>query len=197
MALDLAVISGYVMVLLARGVSRVGNKVLDHLLDQLAALINERIDRPTLKALQNNPGDSEIERVSHKLAAAAKTNRAFTSQLQKVIRDLDRHGGRTIIEQVINQVEAGTNVQAFGDHPMAAGHDIFNVKVPDPDDWSGAPSWVKATFGLGAVVCALGIAINFLMVKNGQVNFLGAGIATMGFVILLVGALGRMMSGRS
>src|SRR5688572_10499642 len=124
MALDLAVISGYVMVLLVRGAGHVADKVLDHLLDRLASLINERIDRPSLKALQNNPGEIEIERVSRKLAAAAKANRAFASQLQAVIRDLERHGGRTFI----NQVTAEQNVQAF-DGSIAVGRD-YNVNVP-------------------------------------------------------------------
>jgi hypothetical protein len=60
MALDLAAISGYVMVWLVRGAGYVGDKVLDNLLDRLGSLIYERIDRRTLKALQNDPDNIEI-----------------------------------------------------------------------------------------------------------------------------------------
>jgi hypothetical protein len=137
---------------------------------------------PSRRSISTGAGTSP----SRKLAAAAKANRAFASQLQEVIHELDRHGGR----KIINQVKAEINVQALGDHSMAAGRDIVNVKVPDRDDWSGSPSWVKATYGLGAVVCALGIAIHFLIMANNQFSPLGIGIFIIGFVILLLGAHG-------
>jgi hypothetical protein len=196
MALDVGVLSSYLTMWLYRGARQLADRTFEVLLDRLANLIEQRIGQRTLRALRKNPGDIEIAtQVSHKIATVAQRDHAFASELQKLIRDLDRCGGRTVINQV-NQV-TGQNVQAFGGQARAAGRDQFNVNVPDPDDWSRAPSWVKATFVLGAVIFALGLAINLLTMNRVPQGFpLGWGVFVIGFVILLVGALGKMMSGR-
>jgi len=164
MAIDVGVISLYLTGWLLRGAHHIADRTVDALLDRLANLIEQRIGPRTLRTLQKNPGDSEIARVSQKIATVAQRDPAFASELQALIRKLDQGGGqRVITTQVIN---AKQNVQAIGPHSKAAFGNIVDIKVPDPDDWSGAPNWVKATFGLGAVICALGLAIAILLLKN-------------------------------
>jgi hypothetical protein len=189
MPLDLGIISGYLTVLLARGARHLADHVLDGLLDRLAALLEKRID---LQALQSNPGAIETNRLAQSLAAAAQSDRAFASELEAVIRDLDRHGGRTII----NQVNAEQNVQAF-DQGIAVGGDLF-VNAPDPNDWSNAPGWVKGTSFLGFAVAVLGMGIFFLKMFGGPPTSVPVGLVVFffGFIMMGIGALGRMMSRR-
>ena len=190
MALDSGVISGYLIAFLLRGARRLADRSFESLLDKLANVIEQRIGRRPLETLQRNPGDTEANsRLCRKIEAAARTDQAFASELETLIRKLDRRGGR----KVINQVYAQKNVQAF-DQGIAVGRDL-HFNVPDPTDLSGAPGWVKTMYALGAVVAVLGLGyVMFTLKSDGSpISF---GVFILGCIMLLIGEVGRAMSKR-
>lgn len=205
LVIDGGLIVGYLTAALVRASQRWGDRTLDSMLDRLAALVARRLGRQPLDRLARNPTDSSVQReVGLTIDGAVSVDKAFERELSKLVTELDRRGGR----QVINQVYAQMNVQAF-DHGIAVGGDFNYFNVPDPTDLSTAAWWVKFCVVVGAVTAISGLFIfgYTLFTDMPDLNDpdfgetppgipLAFGVFFIGFVILGIGSLGRAMSRR-
>lgn len=161
--------------------------------------------RQTLDRLKGNARDENVQRdVGLTLDGALRADPSFARELASVIAELDKRGGR----QIINQVYARTNVQAFQDGIAVGGN--FNVyPAADPHDYSAAPSWVKLCIVVGSALAVAGLFIfgytlftDMPDLNDPDFGQTPRGIATAaavffaGFVITGIGSLGRALSRR-
>jgi hypothetical protein len=205
MLIDGGLIVGYVTAALLRGGKRVADKTVDALLDRLTGVIVDRMGPGPVDRLRRNPTDEQAQReVGLTIDGATSVDPKFASDLAALVAELDRHGGR----QMINEVYAQMNVQAF-DHGMAAGRDFNYFHAPDPTDMSGAPAWVKLCVVVGMFFAVAGLFIfgyTLFTTSNdlNDPNFgktpagipLAFGVFFAGFIILGIGSMGRAMSRR-
>jgi hypothetical protein len=193
MALDGGLIVGYLTAALLRAGGRLADRALDSLLNRLIDLVASRMGRAPLDRLAGNPRDEATQReVSLVIDGAISVDRAFARELAQLVAELDKRGGR----QLVNRVYAQMNVQAF-DHGIAIGRDFNYFHAPDPADYSNAPLWVKFCIVLGSVVAVAGLFIfgySFFTDITGIPFAFGVFFA--GFVILGIGSIGRAMSRR-
>jgi hypothetical protein len=205
MPIDGGLIVGYLTAALLRGGHRVADRTLDALLDRLTALVARRMGRGTLDRLKGHVRDENVQRdVGLTLDGAIKIDPSFARELAAVIADLDRRGGR----QLINQVYARTNVQAFQDGIAVGGN--FNVyPAADAHDYSDAPPWVKLCIVVGTAAAVAGLFVfgytlftdmpdlndpDFGQTPRGLA--VAAAVFFAGFVILGIGSLGGGLSKR-
>ena len=159
--------------------------------------------RAPLDRLAGDPRDETTQReLGLTIEGAVSVDRGFARELSGLIGELDRRGGR----QLLNQVYADMNVQAF-DHGIAVGRDFNYFHAPDPTDYSRAPGWVKLCVVLGSVLALAGMFIFgytlFTGIPNpGEPGFgdtppgipLAFGVFFAGFVLLAIGSIGRALS---
>lgn len=205
MPIDGGLIVGYLTAALLRAGRRWADRTMDSLLNRLTDLVASRMGHGPLDRLAGNPGDEGVQReVGLTIDGALTVDRGFARELAEVVAELDRRGGR----QIVNQVYAQMNVQAF-DHGVAIGRDFNYFHAPDPSDYSDAPSWVKFCVVLGSALAAAGVFIFGYTLFTGipDVNDpgfgetppgipLAFGVFFIGFLILGIGAIGRAMSKR-
>jgi hypothetical protein len=204
--MDGGIVVGYVTAWLFRGARQLADSAVESLLDRLARLVERRLGHRPIDALEQRPHDAETRnRVGASVAEQARRDPTFARELSQLVAELDRRGAR----QIINQVNAQVNLQAF-DHGIVVGRDYNVVDVPDPSDLSGAPVWVKLFLALGAAVCVTGLFIfGYTMFTDtpdlsdpssfGDVPRgipLAAGVFFAGFLITGIGTFGRAMSKR-
>ena len=206
--IDGGIVVGYLTAYLLRGARALADQAFESLLDRLAQVIERRLGARPLDQLERNPGDQDTQqRVSQTIQGAMQHDPQFSAEVRALAEQLDRMGGR----QIINQVYAQTNVQAFGERAIAATGPvtITDVKVPDPTDWSDAPGWVKLFAIVGIILCVVGFLIfGYTLFTDNQSlndpNFgkmpagvpLAFGVFFVGFVIAAIGAVGRSLSKR-
>jgi hypothetical protein len=205
MPIDGGLIVGYLTAAFLRGGQRWADRTVDSLLDRLTELVARRMGREFLVRLGHNPRDETLQReVGLTIDGAIRVDQTFARELAQLIAELDRHGGR----HILNRVYAQINVQAF-DHGMAIGRDFNYFHSPDPSDYSDAALWVKASIVLGSTLAVAGLLIfgytlftdmpslddpNFGEMPPGiPVAF---GVFFVGFVFVGLGALGRAFSKR-
>jgi hypothetical protein len=202
--IDGAVLAGYLAVAATRAAGRVFDKTVDALFDRLAQHVAQRLGWQAVGSINDNPGDVKLQRrVGQGIDAVARVDSQFAAELARTQDRLDQLVGR----QLINVVNAQTNVQAFGGGSAYGGHH-FEYNVPDPTDYSGAPAWVKVL-----IVAGLGIAlVGFGMAFVGILRFIGGasdptpanlgtaipgfGLFFVGLVVLAIANLGRSLSRR-
>ena len=203
--IDGGLIVGYLTAALLRGGRRMADKTVDAMLDRLIDLVAERIGAGPVDRLQAHPREDVIQReVGLVIDGAASGDTNFAHELAVLVAELDRRGGR----QMINEVYAQINVQAF-DHGVAVGGDFNYFNAPDPDDMSDAPGWVKFCIVLGWAIAVSGIFIfgYTLFTESSSANDASsseppAGVALafavffVGFIISGIGAIGRSFSKR-
>ncbi len=205
MLIDGGLIVGYLTAALLRGGRRIADRTVDSLLDRLTDLVADRMGPGPVDRLRKHPREETVQReVGLTIDGATSVDANFAHELAGLIAELDRHGGR----QMINEVYAQMNVQAF-DHGTAIGRDFNYFNAPDPTDMSDAPGWVKLCIVLGAVVALTGMFIfgytfftfdpdfddpNFGAFPPGMP--IAFGVFFLGFVILGIGAIGRSLSRR-
>jgi hypothetical protein len=204
MPIDGGLVVGYLTAALVRGGKRWADRAIDSLLDRLTSLVMGRMGAEPLDQLASNPQDERLQReMGLRLDGAVTVDRDFARELADVVRELDDHGGRNILNQVYTQL----NVQAF-DHGTAIGN--FNqFNVPDPTDYSGAPAWIKLFIVVGMLLAVAGLGIfgYTLFTENTDLNDpnfgemppgfgVAAAVFFAGFVILGIASLGRGLSKR-
>jgi hypothetical protein len=205
MLIDGGLIVGYVTAALLRGGKHVADKAVDALLDRLTNVIVDRMGPGPVDRLRRNPQDEQVQReVGLTIDGATSVDASFAKDLAALVAELDRRGGR----QMINQVYAQMNVQAF-DHGMAAGRDFNYFHAPDPSDMSDAPGWVKLCVVVGMVLALAGFFIFGYTLFTDTPDLddpdfgktpagipIAAGVFFLGFIILGIGSMGRAMSKR-
>lgn len=203
--IDGGLIVGYLTAALLRGGQRWADRTIDSLLDRLTTAVTRRLGKGPVERLAQDPHDATAQReVSLTIEGAIAANQALARELAQVVAELDKKGGR----QILNQVYAQMNVQAF-DRGIAVGRDFNYFNAPDPGDLSGAPFWVKTFIVLGAAICAVGFVLFAYgiftgfdrSVASGSGGFppkalLGFGVTFVGIVIAGIGSLGRALSRR-
>jgi len=205
MLIDGGLIVGYLTASLLRGGQRIADRTVDSLLDRLTGLITDRMGPGPVDRLRTHPREETVQReVGFTIDGATSVDANFARELAALVAELDRHGGR----QMINEVYAQMNVQAF-DHGVAVGRDFTYFNAPDPTDMSDAPGWVKFCIVIGSVVALAGMFIfgYTFFTDNPSVddpNFgeipagipIAFGVFFLGFVILGIGSIGRSLSRR-
>jgi hypothetical protein len=205
MPIDGGLVVGYLTAALVRAGRRLADRTIDALLDQLTSLVRRRLGQDSLERLAADPRDEQAQRdVGLTIDGAARVDAGFGRELAALVERLDRRGGR----QVLNQVYADMNVQAF-DHGVAVGRDFNYFHAPDPADYSDAAAWVKGLIVVGSLLAVAGMGLFGYTLftgipEPGDPDFgqtpAGFGIAAAvffaGFVMLGIAALGRGLSRR-
>lgn len=151
--IDAGVIAAYLAAAAARAGKHLLDRAVDGALDRLTDSVARRLGQGPAADLAGDPTDgAALTRVAQALDAAARRDERFARELTDRIAELDRLGAW----EVVNHVQAGLNVQAFGGG-NAAGRDYFegdryhNTNDYDPGDElvSGrGPGRLVAWFGL-------------------------------------------------
>jgi hypothetical protein len=116
--IDGGVIAAYLAAAAARGGRRLLDKAVDGALDRLTDSVARRLGPRPAADLARNPYDgATLAEVSQAIDAVARRDTGFARELAALRRQLDSLGG----VHLVNQVQAQSNVQAFGGN--AAGRD--------------------------------------------------------------------------
>ncbi|GAA3432417.1 hypothetical protein GCM10018954_020200 [Kutzneria kofuensis] len=162
--------------------------------------------------LRADPADPNAQRrLARAVENTATVDPHFAEQLAALVDRLDRVGGR----QFLNQVQAHTNVQNFGGDQAVYGGVInksWSRTSEHPENYSGAPGWVKVATVLGVLAFLGGFLLIVvrvaLVMSSGEDEFgrpLAPGLADLapggvliaiGLVLGVAGSLGRSMSRR-
>ena len=205
MPVDGGLIVGYLTAALLGAGKRWADRRVDSLLDRLTALVADRMGPGPLDRLAGHARDEQVQReVGLTIDGALSVDPSFAAELARVIAELDRRGGR----EIVNEVYAQINVQAF-DHGVAVGGDFNYFAVPDPTDYSRDPAWVKVCIVLGSLlaVAAFGIFGFTVFADNPDLNDpnfgetpsgipIAGAVFFLGFVILAMASLGHGLTKR-
>jgi hypothetical protein len=162
-------IVGYLTAAFLRGGERMADRAVDALLHRLTDLVADRMGFELIDRLQEHPRDETVQReVGLMIDGATIADATFARELAALVAELDGHGGR----QMINEVYAQTNVQAF-DRSMAIGRDFNYFSAPDRTDksegieleWTDFPSWVQFCTALSVVLIFVGM-LGFFMFSS-------------------------------
>ena len=205
MAIEGGLVVGYLTAALLGAGKRWADRRLDSLLDSLTGLVQEKLGTRPVDNLRDTPTDPQAQRdLELVIDGAIARDQAFRAEVSRLVRELDQRNGR----QLLNQVYANTNMQAF-DNGMVVGRDFNYFSAPDPSDLSGAPGWVKAFLVIGALFAMGGLAIFFITLFTqipdlGDPDFgqtppgipLAFGVFFVGFVLMGIASIGRSLSKR-
>jgi hypothetical protein len=205
--IDGGVLAGYLAVAATRAAGRVFDKAVDGLFDRLSQRVAQRLGWQAVASINAQPGNvAQHKQVGQGIEAVARLDSQFAAELAELQRKLDQRVGR----QVINNVVAHTNIQAFGGGSAYGGHH-YELNVPDPTDYSKAPAWVKLLTVVGIVIALVGFGMAFLgilgfigSVPNASPTDLpdfgnvlpGFGLFFVGLVVLIIANVGKAMSKR-
>lgn len=202
MALDGGLVVGYLTAAVLGAGRRWVDRRLDTLLDNLTNRVAHRLGRGPVDRLARDPRDEAVRsELGLTIDGAINHDRAFARDVARLVAELDRNGGR----QLVNEVHAQHNLQAF-DHGMVIGRDFNYFHTPDPSDLSDAPGWIKVCMGLGYATAATGMLIFFVTLFSGipgpdepfpPPGFpLAFGVFFVGFILVGIGSLARSFGGR-
>lgn len=117
--IDGGVIAAYLAVAVARGGRRSLDRTVDGALDRLTDGVARRLGPRPAAELAKNPYDgATLAEVTRAIDAVARHDSRFGRELARLRRQLDKHGGW----RLVNQVRARTGVQASGGG-IVAGRD--------------------------------------------------------------------------
>jgi len=108
--IDAAVVAAYLGAAVARGGRRLLDTMIDTGLDRLSTAVVRRLGRGPATDLAHNPDSPAVRaHVARQLESTARCDPGFARELAFLVAQLDRSGGR----RLINNVRAQVNVQAF------------------------------------------------------------------------------------
>jgi hypothetical protein len=151
--IDGGVIAAYLAAAVARGGERLVSKAVDAGLDRLSAAVVRRMGRGPDTDLARDPRSPAAQaHVGRAIESAAQRDPAFAQELAALLQQLDRSGGR----RLINNVRANVNVQAF-DGGYAHFGDYYEgdsyTNDYDPGDE------IVAGRGIGRFVAIIGLLV--------------------------------------
>lgn len=179
--IDGGVVTGYVLAFLGGAAKRFLDSRIDGGLSSLYDRLVRRLGERVVRDVANRPGDPRARgRFAQEVEYAASQDPRFAHELAAIVDQLDRAGGRVLINQV------------------------------HPSNYSRAPVWVKAVTVLGAFLALGGMVWLVVDVvtamTSGQDEFgrplppsledltRGAILFACGLFFLIAGSLGRSMS---
>lgn len=156
---DGGIVAGYLTVLLTGAARRFVDNRIDGGLKRLYDQVVRRLGGRAVHELRNAPEDAHAQdRLARAVERHAAVDHRFADEIARIVAQLDRAGGR----RIVNQVQARTNMQNFGGDQAIQGGVInktWSRSTEHPANYSGAPTWVKALTALGAVLALGGMAL--------------------------------------
>jgi hypothetical protein len=153
--IDGGVIAAYLAAAVARGGGRMLDRAVDGALDRLTDSVARRLGPRPAADLARSPNDSAtLAEVSRAINTVARRDAGFVRELTALRQKLDSHGGR----QLVNQVRARTNVQAFGGG-NAAGRDYYEGDNHETTNDYDPGDELVAGQGAGRVLAWVGLLV--------------------------------------
>ena len=151
--IDAGVVVAYLGAAVARGGKRLLDTAVDAGLDRLSGAVARRLGREPESDLARDPRSPAVQAyVVHEIEAAALRDPDFARELKALVAQLDRSGGR----RLINSVRAQVNVQAFDGGYAHYGNyyegDVYSNDY-DPGDE------LVAGRGIGRFVAIIGLTM--------------------------------------
>jgi hypothetical protein len=151
--IDAAVVAAYLGAAVARGGRRLLDTVIDTGLDRLSAAVVRRLGRGPATDLAHNPDRPAVRaHVARQLESTARCDPGFARELAFLVAQLDRSGGR----RLINNVRAQVNVQAFDGGYAHYGD--YNEGDIYTNDYDPADELVAGQ-GIGRFVAIIGLTV--------------------------------------
>lgn len=151
--IDAGVVVAYLGAAVARGGKRLLDTAVDAGLDRLSGAVARRLGREPESDLARDPRSPAVQaHVAREIEAAALRDPAFARELTALVAQLDRSGGR----RLINSVRAQVNVQAF-DGGYAHYGDYYEGDVYANDYDPGDE--LVAGRGIGRFVAIIGLMV--------------------------------------
>ena len=153
--IDAAVVAAYLGAAVARGGRRLLDTVIDTGLDRLSAAVARRLGSGPATDLAHDPDSPAVRaHVARQIASTARRDPVFARELASLAAQLDRGGGR----RLINNVRAHVNVQAF-DGGYAHYGDYYEGDS-HTNDYDPADELVAGQ-GIGRFVAIIGLMVTF------------------------------------
>ena len=151
--LDAGVVVAYLGAAVARGGKRLLDTAVDAGLDRLSGAVARRLGREPESDLARDPRSPAVQAyVVHEIEAAALRDPDFARELKALVAQLDRSGGR----RLINSVRAQVNVQAFdGGYAHYGNYYEGDVYTNDYDPGDE----LVAGRGIGRFVAIIGLTV--------------------------------------
>ena len=151
--IDAAVVAAYLGAAVARGGRHLLDTMIDTGLDRLSTAVVRRLGRGPATDLARNPDSPAVRaHVARQLESTARCDPGFARELAFLVAQLDRSGGR----RLINSVRAQVNVQAFDGGYAHYGNyyegDVYSNDY-DPGDE------LVAGRGIGRFVAIIGLTM--------------------------------------
>jgi hypothetical protein len=163
--------------------SRVGSRVIDPLLDRLIARVRDRLGNAPVDDLRREPDDENARnRLVLALEREVATNAAFAADLADLRVQLDRAGGRVVVENV----NAPVGSLLVGSNPTVVHGDYVQGQQPPKP----VPSWVRQLTLAGVLIAFAGVLTFFIALAATGANADDSIWATATLCIAVVTGLG-------
>jgi hypothetical protein len=143
MALDGGLIVGYLTAAFLRAGGRLADRAVDSLLNRLVELVGSRMGRGPLDRLAGNPRDEATQReVGLIIDGAISVDRAFSRELAQLVAELDKRGGRQLVNNVYAQMtcrRSTTALRSAGISTTSTHRTPLTIRTP-PSGLSSASS---------------------------------------------------------
>ncbi|WP_143229779.1 hypothetical protein [Actinophytocola xanthii] len=165
MIVDGGAIAGYLALKVSGAAGRLVDRGFDSLLSVLAKRVTQKFGPRPVADLRSDPTDTRIhDKVAAAVEYRARHDSKFGRDIRAIQNDLDRMGGRDVIQQFwnnsVNRVSGGNFIQAYRD--VGPIKDSFNTFHQSTDDFSHAPDWIRTTLWIGVVLMLAGFLANGL-----------------------------------
>ena len=151
--IDAAVVAAYLGAAVARGGRHLLDTMIDTGLDRLSTAVVRRLGRGPATDLARNPDSPAVRaHVARQLESTARCDPGFARELAFLVAQLDRSGGR----RLINNVRAQVNVQAFdGGYAHYGDYNEGDTYTNDNDP----ADELVAGQGIGRFVAIIGLTV--------------------------------------
>jgi hypothetical protein len=151
--IDGGLIAGFLAAAAARGGARLLDRTVDAALDRLAAVVASKLGpRPSADLARDPRNPNTLDAVSRAVQGEASRDPRFEHELARLQQQLDRPD----VRYLVNQVQAGVNVQAF-DHGRVHVGDYYEGDHHS-NDYNPADELFIGR-GVGRMIALLGLLV--------------------------------------